>query len=591
LVAGGTFCSVVATASALALQWSPGLVAGGTPRRGSRSPSRSRRFNGAPAWSPGEPGDQPQPVAVLHDASMEPRLGRRGNTQCPRCRRGPSRRFNGAPAWSPGERLRPRLNRRPPRSFNGAPAWSPGEHAALDSVHHEAETASMEPRLGRRGNERLPPRQLDQPGQLQWSPGLVAGGTLRAGDGMVDRRRRFNGAPAWSPGEHAGGEVSHGTPHGFNGAPAWSPGERPRGGFTSYRYLLASMEPRLGRRGNSARDGQRWNVPLLQWSPGLVAGGTSRPPRGRWRSCRFNGAPAWSPGELAVAEGLTQGGALLQWSPGLVAGGTWRVPAAHEARDSASMEPRLGRRGNQRIRSAPRGRDRLQWSPGLVAGGTRGASGDRDARRTASMEPRLGRRGNCDLRGGRHGYPELQWSPGLVAGGTVGVPDRALPVLHASMEPRLGRRGNVRGRGRRPRLLPASMEPRLGRRGNLIGAIIGGLFNKLQWSPGLVAGGTGVSLRTSRMDQERFNGAPAWSPGERRNRLPFPARSPASMEPRLGRRGNSLAASCCPAASPKLQWSPGLVAGGTSPTRGTPCSRWRSFNGAPAWSPGERCAL
>jgi len=449
------------------LQWSPGLVAGETALRGTGY-GQDSSFNGAPAWSPGEPETGFASPSRYRLASMEPRLGRRGNDGAER-----------ALVETHLASMEPRLGRRgnwgrlaaggPGTSrFNGAPAWSPGEQDGPGVVS--------------------PPVEL-----LQWSPGLVAGGTRR-------RRRRkptapcFNGAPAWSPGERPRRGEARPAKERFNGAPAWSPGEPLQPPTPPPRAATASMEPRLGRRGN----------PTSAALPSSVR-------------TRFNGAPAWSPGE----------------QPDL------RMALQHDR--GASMEPRLGRRGNGGGVSRAAETEALQWSPGLVAGGTHRRRALELEARVASMEPRLGRRGNPDgpeqaLVGIVRFNGAPAWSPG---------------------EHRAGRR--PRGEWERfngaPAWSPGEQDT---------STTPATLKTWLQWSPGLVAGGTWRVDLFHGVSDKRFNGAPAWSPGEPDYRPRRPGEpAPASMEPRLGRRGNVVACVGSVQSVTLLQWSPGLVAGGT----------------------------
>ena len=226
-----------------------------------------------------------------------------------------------APAWSPGKHGRDEPGRGGPVRFNGAPAWSPGKLAGRDLLDADVRKASMEPRLGRRGNR----RPSSSPGTRRaasMEPRLGRrGNTGRSAPGRW-RSPCFNGAPAWSPGKHPDPPLRRGdpgdasmeprlgrrgntaaawanssTPACFNGAPAWSPG-KPRRGRPPGSRRRASMEPRLGRRGNARAS--------------LVRTGLSS----------FNGAPAWSPGKPAPVRAAGGEAMRLQWSPGLVAGET-----------------------------------------------------------------------------------------------------------------------------------------------------------------------------------------------------------------------------------------------------------------------------
>jgi len=254
----------------------------------------------------------------------------------------------------------------------------------------------------------------------------------------------------------------------------------------------ASMEPRLRRRGNALN---LWSVitPFvqLQWSPGFVAGETRSP-----SSFRKRDSPT------------------LQWSPGFVAGETGRAGQEGTAMKTASMEPRLRRRGNMHEGIAPLAQEDASMEPRLRRRGNTDARHGDGVPLRASMEPRLRRRGNTNAVGmadrvlllqwspgfvagetcfsliisrafvelqwspgfvagetagacvlGAPGW-ELQWSPGFVAGETGAVRNGRRGIGIASMEPRLRRRGNFRELAAKKRAIEASMEPRLRRRGN-----------------------------------------------------------------------------------------------------------------------------
>jgi len=208
---------------------------------------------------------------------------------------------------------------------------------------------------------------------------------------------------------------------GFNGAPASSPGKQVDDVRRREHLRVASMEPRLRRRGNSARClPPSGRTASLQWSPGFVAGETRSPPPATVRET------------------------LLQWSPGFVAGETCQSWRAVRPRCRASMEPRLRRRGNHRVKTAMRTEGRcFNGAPASSPGKPANAHISRSHLQRASMEPRLRRRGNRAWRPRStgcatsfNGAPAS--SPGKRAGG-----DRALGSVLASMEPRLRRRGNV----------------------------------------------------------------------------------------------------------------------------------------------------
>ncbi len=272
MVAGETPASQPSATGLPRLQWSPGLVAGETSKRSVSSGRTPTSFNGAPAWSPGKLRAAVARLGVSRPASMEPRLGRRGNYLL-----AGFTSDDWTLQWSPGlvagetpSFWQTRSSRR--RGFNGAPAWSPGKRGHVDEGLLRVGRASMEPRLGRRGNEvpgegvarrdvaSMEPR-LGRRGNtltvpvgpagttLQWSPGLVAGETRLA---LLRADRRCHELQ-WSPGLVAGETAcsrAAGTGlSGFNGAPAWSPGKLD-GPQRVLDAVGASMEPRLGRRGN-----------------------------------------------------------------------------------------------------------------------------------------------------------------------------------------------------------------------------------------------------------------------------------------------------------------------------------------------------
>ena len=176
LVAGETSITRTPASRTTSLQWSPGLVAGETWKATRRQHLPRKGLQWSPGLVAGETCEPEVSEQRGRLASMEPRLGRRGNLPFRTPFRDSFGRFNGAPAWSPGK---------PPDApdleagvlrFNGAPAWSPGKRA------HSLTTAADV--------------------------------------------SRFNGAPAWSPGKLLYVRADQPLRDGFNGAPAWSPGKR-----------------------------------------------------------------------------------------------------------------------------------------------------------------------------------------------------------------------------------------------------------------------------------------------------------------------------------------------------------------------------
>ena len=252
---------------------------------------------------------------------MEPRLGRRGN-QGKRVEVNPLLELQ----WSPG--------------------LVAGETRRWLTRCRGTGAASMEPRLGRRGNTASLAAGRPRFSALQWSPGLVAGETAAA---------------AW-----AGG-----GPCGFNGAPAWSPG-KPACDFQARHGVIASMEPRLGRRGNNNRRPDGDDGGFASMEPRLGRRGNTTGTVGAVVVLKcFNGAPAWSPGKPAdqvVTVWTSQGfNGAPAWSPGKHIRGAGGDPGL-----LASMEPRLGRRGNGAAESSPvpsgrRFNGAPAWSPAKPA--------------------------------------------------------------------------------------------------------------------------------------------------------------------------------------------------------------------------------
>ncbi len=119
------------------------------------------------------------------------------------------------------------------------------------------------------------------------------------------------------------------------------------------------------------------NTPAPQWSPGLMAGGSSHVPAD---SGNASHPPQWSPGLMAGGRSGTvvfdvTGVTRPQWSPGLMAGGRDRAITEHRPGHRAAMEPRPDGRGKCRFVLPALDATWPQWSPGLMAGGR--ASGQR----------------------------------------------------------------------------------------------------------------------------------------------------------------------------------------------------------------------
>ncbi len=211
-----------------------------------------------------EPGDDV--------ASMEPRLGCRGNIRRRSSRSARSSSFNGAPAWMPGKQDVARKEHERLVELQWSPGLDAGETHVGTVRRVTVGLASMEPRLGCRGNmlREAPGRAATM---LQWSPGLDAGET-RTYLAMDDWGVLLQWSPGLDAGETRRERARPGRWRCFNGAPAWMPGKRAGEGATRPVPGLASMEPRLGCRGNLSRSSDGGALRVLQWSPGLDAGET-----------------------------------------------------------------------------------------------------------------------------------------------------------------------------------------------------------------------------------------------------------------------------------------------------------------------------
>src|SRR5579884_3366763 len=285
--------------------------------------------------------------------------------------------------------------------------------------------------------------------------------------------------------------------------------------------VKASMRPRLARRGERDAD----ELPDTS-------------------SQGFNAAPARSPGRTTEAGNGTLQAALLQCGPGSLAGENCSIVSALSPRTSASMRPRLARRGELRaVGVALRQMARFNAAPARSPG------------RTGSLAARLRRRG------------ELQCGPGSLAGENFAAANATTTGTRASMRPRLARRGEPERYRVRPLMSgEASMRPRLARRGELPtnskASAPGKSFNAaparspgrtlpsgrelryrdvLQCGPGSLAGENVAAHEHNRRGSAGFNAAPARSPG-RTARPPLDAGGDgiASMRPRLARRGEPI---------------------------------------------------
>src|SRR5690606_29539411 len=137
-------------------------------------------------------------------------------------------------------------------------------------------------------------------------------------------------------------------------------GDRTRGRGRADPY--ASMEPRLRGRGMRPRELMMRVRVLLQWSHGSEAVETSDRVR-RWRLLhRFNGATARRPWKHGSGWPRGIGRCRLQWSHGSEAVETDPGHERRHRREVASMEPRLGGRGNGIFKPLlDTGQLRLQW--------------------------------------------------------------------------------------------------------------------------------------------------------------------------------------------------------------------------------------
>ena len=298
----------------------------------------------------------------------------------------------------------------------------------------------------------------------------------------------------------------------------------------------------------------------------------------------FNGAAAWWPRKDAVAIGAAVDTFSLQWGRGLVAAEGGPQVQRGPGCGVASMGPRLGGRGRGVSLIVGISPDDASMGPRLGGRGRRATQVNTCSAGVASMGPRLGGRGRTGNRIGvagnafrfngaaawwprkgpgpmldaRSGH-ELQWGRGLVAaeglreiGGTphpYGFNGAAAwwprkvcweSSWSSSSSSLQWGRGLVAAEGRAiaPMKLPAM---------------------PLQWGRGLVAAEGGTRGGSSCASRTRFNGAAAWWPRKAAHLGDDARRRIASLGPRLGGRGRSLAR-FDPVSCSWLQWGRGLVA-------------------------------
>jgi len=170
---------------------------------------------------------------------MEPRLLRRGNEKI-------------ADGWKygPEASMEPRLLRR--------------GNAFREPRHPCGPEASMEPRLLRRGNDRAK-TGLNNLTSLQWSHAFSDVETMTPSP-RAWAYRSFNGATPSQTWKQWRWRQTWRRQAGFNGATpsqTWKPGDQPA---VFRRGAVASMEPRLLRRGNHDVNEGEADSMALQWS-------------------------------------------------------------------------------------------------------------------------------------------------------------------------------------------------------------------------------------------------------------------------------------------------------------------------------------
>ena len=281
--------------------------------------------------------------------------------------------------------------------FNGSTARSPWYGGLAQAKLPVAQRTSMGPRLARRGMVKSNGPLAPAASWLQWVHGSLAVVWIRLAPARRPRRSCFNGSTARSPWYGGLAQAKLPVARRFNGSTARSPWygevERPLGPGG----VLASMGPRLARRG--MRSG--WHRQDARGVPASMGPRLARRGMGGSRdhavraAGSFNGSTARSPWYGGKRPQVQRMALTLQWVHGSLAV-VWD-PGLHpscQCSMKASMGPRLARRGMDLHQT-----EDTQYQP-------------------ASMGPRLARRGMVP----------------------AGVPP-APALVGASMGPRLARRG------------------------------------------------------------------------------------------------------------------------------------------------------
>src|SRR5579884_4112922 len=204
---------------------------------------------------------------------MRPRLARRGELIFPVFFSKRRQSFNAAPARSPGRTDMLSCSRSSDwrlqcgpgslagenierhcfleslsRRFNAAPARSPGRTFRWRIGAESAKFASMRPRLARRGELEGSDAKA-RPTAASMRPRLARRGERRWTRYAWCSRLELQCGPGSLAGENVGvcGQAGH-SPR-FNAAPARSPGRTYQWSISEYGGKMASMRPRLARRG------------------------------------------------------------------------------------------------------------------------------------------------------------------------------------------------------------------------------------------------------------------------------------------------------------------------------------------------------
>ena len=240
--------------------------------------------------------DHAQPRLAEHPtASMEPRLGGRGNIRPRSLSSQGEPSFNGATAWRPWKPSTSPMARRRATRFNGATARRPWKRRGC-SMMMTWSSGWLQWSHGSEAVETWTPEQHAEVKRwLQWSHGSEAVET-RGSAHSPRRQRCFNGATARRPWKPPYGQKCGRGWRSFNGATARRPWKRMSrsGKDTSTGPLQWShgSEAVETRRPGSIRAG----IPLLQWSHGSEAVET----RSRDTQTRATEGLQWSHGSEAV---------------------------------------------------------------------------------------------------------------------------------------------------------------------------------------------------------------------------------------------------------------------------------------------------